>query len=1608
MKWLHLSDLHVGRVNESYQTTALRSLVSAIAEAVADQRLDAVFLTGDLTNAGKPEEYEQFARLILAPLRTLPAFNDAIFYSAPGNHDLDCDLSLPPSWEHLGAGRQKIFFEETLDAARLRSQRAESFRAYSNFVASHSIFSVDPLSNISRAFEHRTNDTPCHIISTNTSFFCDKELQDRERIPPPDGSLRSILPSLGTEHRVIILGHHPVHWFLPNARSPFKSMLLQHRALYLHGHTHEIEVQFGATGVESFGFGAAYQAPQNAPPRAYYRNSFALCCVNEQLHVAPYHWDQENGRWVATTTLPPGFVQRSLLIGNAWAFDLARSAAGKILGMLPVSPLRGPVVRLTPAASLTAADWSSFVVYSGILAGDVTEEKLTPKASQPGTFSFEYKLPAGLHFVRCISSPGSHLSRAEIEDINTRLDTEGYASYTVISLGTMSDDAETTYLRLRIRKAISVHTARQLAERLSSMGAFSGHLRSLDGAVFDNEFALSSGGRPILLVHDKVRAARFYVLDDHGHILPEDDARVVALRKARPDLARAEYRGSDKGESDAGNRAAAFDRSKYLQSCHAEFLAVKYAPLATLGLRFHGVTLDELYVETGAQVGAEGASGEAISKALDDLMQGAQIDESLRRELTDAVTRTSRGQAGQEYGSARVLYQQFGSVAVLGDPGSGKSCFVKREVLAYCNPVPGSWYEHHTPLYVPLAEVAREIGNAEPNVLAVGALLASRRGCAVDEDTLENLFAMGLLALFFDGLDEVVSVEVRSVILASIKRLVDRGKALGNRFVITSRPAAIHRVELPKGLDVLRMQGLTDTEMRLLAERILAARISETRGEVRLDLQHLTSVDQSIIEQLLSDCRRVAGIDRLARNPLFLTLLVMIYANSGAASARRHRVYQQAISTLVSIRAREAGQRGLAESDLRSRLGNVALAVFRDPKGALPSLARVLQQVTEVVQKEREEAVSRVEIERYLQDVAEATGLLIMNREGAEDTNPTVTFMHHSFLEYYAAIGLANSEPLGLMSEIARIPRWRDIITLFAGIVADTGGLGPLIDTLLRSTDPTEAITLESTLLAFDCALEAEVAPERVVRALLTQTQKALSSGPLLHDAGLRSEIGTRLGKLISASGSPLFERFFLDGLLIADDDVSAAYIDLLGHSAIEAIPSHAIVAEYDRLCRRAEGLQRRAICAAAARSLSLRSLDAMTVVGAALSGGAATRRASLQAIMAAPSLGIASAEALAAGVDDTQREIAELSARALLRVGLSVEEANPARVSVLTTSIRRIAESASLNVAADLALSYTRQEVENLLGSSERGSKLLGIRMLAWIRGDEHYVHEQLMRFVDSPDREECVAALGSLRISASAQKLVTVPDAYVLRKILKKGDTRDVRLAAARVLGTFLYADEDVAREILSYCKGVRDTPQYQYAVRVVGWSADMQEISEAFLLDECGRLLSARNIMSPNRVRDLKAVLGELEQLDSEGAQSLKHGLEALTGSFRVEASLRQAALLAMVAVTPVDEAIVFLSGILESSPAHLESAPAQAAARFSSRCRKRLEHVRMVYPHLADFERALIAYHEKTAGMTGSVQDSATSALREALVDVRYMFNSYREFAQRLSHPPSSAG
>lgn len=1282
---------------------------------------------------------------------------------------------------------------------------------------------------------------------------------------------------------------------------------------------------------------------------------------------------------------------------------------------------RSPVAKAIVGLGMPSKEaWLKLLEILGMLDANNTH-RMVSENTQHSSLEIAIHQGDSRHFVRCLGGRGYSISIILVNEENARLDEDEYSSITVVSLGDIEEEAKQKGLRLIEKgKKLKFLAKDQLVEELNKRlpAGIAQAINGLDGTVVEVTFYIVEQGVG-LIVRERLRSEWFYVVDPHGSVLSASDPALQKVRASIPDLQRLPYQGDQNRSTNTNldpNRNR-FNDQEYRKRCLECFNDIRYDPLSAIGIRFSNTKLRDVYIPASAEVGA--ASDNQQMDIIGDYLDSLELGEKQKAQLEAQVREFMASNSTRETNAARTLYQDRKNIVVLGDPGSGKTCFVKNEILTYCSPPAsgGSWYKSHVPVFIPLIESAA-IFEKETDFRQVCAMLIEQQALPMQRHQLDQLAAEGHLAFFFDGLDEVPSIEQRVQIIEAIGTLINELAPQGNRFVITSRPAAIQLIELPEGLATLTLRGLTDADIRLLSTKILTLRLAADDAEAKLVERPLSRDEEELIDRLITDCEANPSLHRIATNPLLLTLLVMTYVTSGPFAAKRHRIYENAVRTLVSIRNREHGQQVLSESDLRYRLGYLAHTVLKRKVTDLPIRKEIIDLFSEAMRKEANGSLSasasQDEARQFLQQIAESTGLLRFHERTSSRDDDSVTFMHYSFLEYYAAVGCTVVEklPVSVIAELAQYSRWRETVTLCAGLVSDHSDVTPLLEELARDRAPVDPVLKGNLIFAFDCALECDVPPDAAQRSLLDATRTSLTKGPGLVDPQFRQNLAEHVGRLLASTRSRRVLDMFAQGIEDTNPNVAAVFVDVAGRvGALAKFDKH-VVEAYDRACSRAqrgEQALQAAIFGALARCIEFRSSQALDLLRKGLSSShPQIKLSAAQAIEIESSLASHTWDELVLCLDDRNPLVAKTAARAILEGGLnvSVKEDNPGRM-VLERCLRHWEKASRPESLSTLGAELDRTRIEEDIYSGGHEKAALSIRLLPWIEKDVGKVYRVLMNVLrDKEHHYVLTAALSSLRGSSSALAMLTVADAEYIG-VLTKNTNRDVRIAAGRTLAALPKQDLTIRSLLHDYAKTSdgRDSKEFGEAMRILTFCARKTQDNalRGFIFDLLAADLTRINkngfgdVARQNRLRRL---LISCEELGRPGRPGLLGQLNALINNYKAPAPIRRYALRAFIhGSVPSKKNGDYLVDLIKSANPVLGSSVGLSIIEFVKGCRHRLEYIRETQSCLEQMRDELVRkWHRIDLSNIERIDDRSAQSIRLALKEVNSLLAAFTEFKE----------
>ena len=382
------------------------------------------------------------------------------------------------------------------------------------------------------------------------------------------------------------------------------------------------------------------------------------------------------------------------------------------------------------------------------------------------------------------------------------------------------------------------------------------------------------------------------------------------------------------------------------------------------------------------------------------------------------------------------LVDRSNRILLLGNPGTGKTVLLKRFALSRARALmanepnaPGN--SDRLPIYLQIQLIAKsDHENAvTDNVIQCSAFRAIAPYGGT-RNWLTGALRDGRIVILLDGLDEVASQPGRNKILGQIADFTARWP--NTQVIATSRPLAY----LPKsestpwslsGFVVCHVRPFSEEQVEAFVRRAMSSLYPDPRGA------------EDMSSKLLRTLRRSMHLSSLSATPLLLWSIILVFRGSGKIPTRRAGLYKSALATLVG---RWDSTRGIVRSTLFGELSidrrldllsKIALIVHRRGAAHLTFETSLVAQT--VYDAGLSTSNSEVEVEAFLREMAERTGLLV------EELPNSWRFAHLSFQEYLAALGVLefNQQPADELVQRISDPWWREVELLALEASEDRG-----------------------------------------------------------------------------------------------------------------------------------------------------------------------------------------------------------------------------------------------------------------------------------------------------------------------------------------------------------------------------------------------------------------------------------------------------------------------------------------------------------------------------------------------------------------------------------------
>lgn len=433
----------------------------------------------------------------------------------------------------------------------------------------------------------------------------------------------------------------------------------------------------------------------------------------------------------------------------------------------------------------------------------------------------------------------------------------------------------------------------------------------------------------------------------------------------------------------------------------------RHGVLKVLGMR-EPVKLDEVF--TTIQLLGE-----------DEVQQFATIDdlEKLYREAGQRLLRY-RSKERQD-GIAVASQKQF--LMVLGAPGAGKSTFLRKIGLESFKGKKGNFKHQAIPVLLEL----KKFTESKIDLKALIEAEFTTCGFPKPKEFTESALDKGKLLILLDGLDEVPSANVNSVIDA-IQDFVDRYDK--NRYIASCRTAA-YRYNFKRFSDVI-LSEFDDEQIQQFINNWFRSEEDKQAGTAALCWELLERADNKAAKEL-------------AHSPILLTFLCLTYDKSQTFANNRSGLYKKALRILLEEWAaekrimRQAIYEGLNVELEEVLLSEIACEGFEADRLFIPQ-SQLVERIKEFLSSNLN-APKQLSGEQVLEAIAIQQGILV---ERVEDV---YSFSHLTLQEYLTARYIyAHSQISQVVEKYLTDKRWREVFLLTSGLMVDRGSDALLLE----------------------------------------------------------------------------------------------------------------------------------------------------------------------------------------------------------------------------------------------------------------------------------------------------------------------------------------------------------------------------------------------------------------------------------------------------------------------------------------------------------------------------------------------------------------------------------
>lgn len=352
------------------------------------------------------------------------------------------------------------------------------------------------------------------------------------------------------------------------------------------------------------------------------------------------------------------------------------------------------------------------------------------------------------------------------------------------------------------------------------------------------------------------------------------------------------------------------------------------------------------------------------------------------------------------------------NLMVLGAPGAGKSTFLRKLGLEAFKGKEGDFYHNCFPVILELKRLTDDEIDLERLIIRE----LQERQLPLAKEFIERALMDGKLLLLLDGLDEVPTKNQEQAIFKIRKFAEDFPK---NRFITSCRVAAY----------------------RQNFRRFISVEIAEfDDGQVHQFIQNWFSLEADHQAHTAEACWALlnqshhSATKELARNPLLLTFLCLVYDRSQDFPSNRSTLYSKALDILLEqwwsqkrVNNIEPIYQKLGIELEKAMLAEIAYESFSADRLFFPR-----QQLVDQIQRflNRQAQTSDLKAEFVLDSIAIQQGIWV------ERARNVYSFSHLTFQEYLTSQYIYDQNQVeAFVLNSLTDSRWREVFLLISGLM---------------------------------------------------------------------------------------------------------------------------------------------------------------------------------------------------------------------------------------------------------------------------------------------------------------------------------------------------------------------------------------------------------------------------------------------------------------------------------------------------------------------------------------------------------------------------------------------